>query len=78
MPSRAYPDREIDRIYATLDRKIDALTAEMREGFSGIHARQDKTNGKVNKVVLAMVLVGGLSVGLGLQNADVLIKLLGI
>lgn len=27
----------------------DTIVAEMREGFAGIHARQDVTNGRVNK-----------------------------
>lgn len=29
--------------------RIENLTSEVRSGFDGVHARQDKTNGKVKK-----------------------------
>jgi len=39
-------------VRAALKELRDAVVKEMREGFSGVHIRQDTTNGRINKLEL--------------------------
>lgn len=58
-------------------RDIDDLKNVVKEGFRGIHERQDVTNGKVRKIIIALVLVVGVVIGLtGKESVPLLIKLL--
>lgn len=52
MPDR----RKTESVEHILQRRdIEDLTKEMREGFAGMHARQDTTNGKVLKAAEEIV-----------------------
>ena len=45
--------------FANFKKAIDDLRIETREGFNGVHARQDKTNGNVIANTMWRLLVTG-------------------
>lgn len=64
MPETPYANRELD------------------EKFLGVHDKLDKiveqttaTNGKVRKIIMAIILLSGVSLGLGLEQAAPLLSL---
>lgn len=60
-----YSKRELDDKFRNLYAGLDLLNVTIKEGFAGVHARQDKTNGKVNKLVLSVVAIVCAIVGYG-------------
>ena len=61
MPRKSDPQSVKDaltgRDIADLKESITELTKETREGFAGVHTRQDTTNGRVGKNELEIVLL---------------------
>ena len=60
-----YNKRELDAKFSHIHEDISSLKESISKGFEGVHFRQDIANGKVNKVVIALVFAFGLIVGLG-------------
>lgn len=64
-----------------LTEKLDDLSRLVAEGFkrtdenfSGVHTRQDTANHKVAKIIIALVLLAGVCIGLGFQQAPTFLK----
>lgn len=62
--------------YEHLKEDLKELKSEMREGFKGVHARQDYANGKTNKIIIALVFAFGLIIGLGVLDMKTALALL--
>ena len=76
MTEKPYSKREIDAMNETTEGKYDDLKEFIVDGFKGIHARQDYANGRVNKIILALMLAFGLILGLGATNFSSVIRLI--
>lgn len=74
--SEPYKNREIDQFHSGLKEQIGSLRDDMNKGFGKINARLDVTNGKVKKIIIALVAVGFFALGLGLKEARFLIGLI--
>jgi hypothetical protein len=75
MAEQPYSNREHDLIHAGLVKQLDALNTNMITGFKGIHVRQDITNGKVKKLIVALVFAFGLIIGLGAKDFQSVVSL---
>lgn len=65
-----------DYVHKQLMEDIKEIREEMREGFKGVHARQDYANGKTNKIIVALVFAFGLIMGLGILDIKTALALL--
>jgi hypothetical protein len=82
-----YSNREIDALAKSLGDKIDntknvlelKLSENHRvsaESLSRIEMQVSYTNGKVKKITLALVLLGGVCIGLGFQQVAPILGLI--
>lgn len=55
---------------------LQLLETTMTTGFKGVHKRQDIANGKVNKIIIALVAITFLAVGLGINNGSLIASFL--
>lgn len=60
-----------------LDNRLDTFETDVRNSLSRIETQVAYTNGKVRKVILALVLMFGLLIGLGFDKADIILALFG-
>jgi hypothetical protein len=64
--------------YTETDKKVEGSKTEILDDLKGIRDQVTYTNGKVRKIILALVLAFGLIVGLGFnQLAPVLAIIIG-
>lgn len=61
----------------------ETLSEKIRNGFNGVYERQEKleanqkfTNGKIKKIIIALVAVGAFALGAGGENILTLFKFL--
>ena len=59
--SKHYIDRDIDRIYDA----IKELDVKMDKGFKTTHAKQDLTNGRVNRLEVRQKIIWGILIAVG-------------
>lgn len=71
-----YSKREIDIINEHTSGKISELSAEVLSGFEAVNKRLDYTNGKVRKITMALILIGGIMLGAGMQYAPTIMALI--
>ena len=71
-----YSKREIDIINEHTSGKISELSAEVLSGFEAVNKRLDYTNGKLRKVIMALILMGGILLGAGFQYAPTIMSLI--
>jgi hypothetical protein len=87
MPEDRYNNREIDskhqavlekidNLQNVLELKISTFENDTRQSLQTIEAQVGYTNGKVRKIIIALIFIGGLTIGLGFDKADLLIGLL--
>lgn len=87
MTDQPYSKREIDTLAERLGEKIDntqsVIELKMAENhkaaadsLSRIEVQVSYTNGKVKRITLALVLLSGVSIGLGFQQVAPFISLL--
>lgn len=81
--SESYPKKEMDlkieAIYSKVDSNHNEVMRELkqhREVHSQLLDQVTFTNGKVKRIIIALVAIGAFSLGVGLKEADVLISLL--
>lgn len=65
MSEEPYKNREIDEMFRDIDEKLDR-----------IEAQTTATNGKVKKMIIAIVLIFGILMGYGVKNIPFLLSLL--
>lgn len=82
-----YSNREIDAMQKAVIEKVDVATLHLadrladfekdtRESLSRIEVQVSYTNGKVKKIVLALVLLSGVCIGLGFQQIGPVLSLI--
>ena len=87
MADKDYSKREIDAMEARIGDKIDNVqnVIELKisenhkasvDSLSRIEMQVGYTNGKVKKIVLALVLLSGVCIGLGFQQLAPMLSLL--
>lgn len=76
MTQEPYTKREIDAYHSNMEENMKELKDEMTKGFKTTHTKLDYTNGKVRKIIIALISVVFFSVGLGLKELSPLLKLL--
>ena len=70
----SYTNREIDLMQKGIRRELEAINTNMKTGFGGIHERQDQTNGKVKKIIVALVFAFGLIIGIGAKDFGAVVQ----
>lgn len=72
-------DTKIENYYSSIQKEL----SEHGESHSAIYTKLDdvhgevkRTNGKVKKIIIALVAIGAFALGTGLQNITTLIKLI--
>lgn len=89
MTDKTYSDREIDAkngaiiekigdLQNVLELKMTTFENDTRNSLSRIEVQVGFTNGKVRKLILALIFLAGVIVGLGILDARVITPLLGI
>lgn len=76
MTETPYSKRELDFMFRELKDEIQSLNTNTTTGFKGVHARLDITNGKVKKIIVALVAVFFFCLGLGFEQISPLIALI--
>ncbi len=76
MAEDPYSKREVDSIKEHMTGQINGLSVEMLSGFETVNKRLDYTNGKLRKVIIALVLVFGILIGAGSRYAPNILSLL--
>jgi hypothetical protein len=76
MADKPYSKREIDSIKEHITGQVTGLSTEMLSGFEAVNKRLDYTNGKVRKITIALVLMGGIMLGAGFQYAPTVLSLI--
>jgi hypothetical protein len=74
--NQPYSNRELDLMFRELKDEIRTLNTNTTTGFKGVHARLDITNGKVKKIIVALIFVFGLLLGMGFEQLSPLLKFL--
>lgn len=59
-----------------LELRITDNDRDYRGSLTRIETQVAFTNGKVRKIIIALILLFGISIGLGFDKADILVKLL--
>lgn len=80
-PNNSELTRQIERLNKEMTAGFKAIELSTKEGFAGVHARQDKTNGKVaenaefrTQAQTSLAIFKWLFGALGLGNIAVIIK----
>ncbi len=87
MDNAPYSNREIDALAERLGEKIDSgiehvsdrvagFEKDTRESLTRIETQVGYTNGKVKKIILALVLLSGITLGLGFNQLGPVLGLL--
>ena len=81
-PNNAELTRQIQSLHITMTEQIEKLSTEMCKGFTGVHLRQDTTNGKVSEnakfrveAQTSLSIFKWLFGALGMGNIALLIKI---
>lgn len=75
MDNEPYSKREIDQHHEYIKSELTTIKEDMRTGFDEVKNRLDYTNGKLKKIILAMVAVSAFTLGLGLKEAQAILAL---
>lgn len=75
MPESDYANREIDEKFKNLDILIREKHDDVMIKISGLDVKVTYTNGKVRKIIIALVLLGGIVIGQNFTSAHAIIKL---
>ena len=87
MESDHYKNREIDGKFNEMDERLKRFEAdtrnwqqrietEMHTGFETMHRKQDYTNGKVRKVIMAMIALAAFTIGVGVDSGGSMLSLI--
>ena len=83
MTDQPYTQREIDHFHGEIAKEleeigkdIDSMKGDMEKGFKTVHIKLDYTNGKVKKIIIAMVLLAGMSIGFGFNNFPLILGMI--
>ena len=72
-----YSKRELDRFFKDNSDSNTRLENKIDKGFEGVHKRQDLANGKVKKIIIALIATVFFVMGLaGKGLLPILLKLL--
>lgn len=76
MEDKPYLNREIDKHFETLRQSMDVFESNTSTSLEEIKDLQRYTNGKVRKIIIALVLVSGIVIGQTFTNAHDIISLI--
>lgn len=82
-----YSPREIDLIvksvndatsaqFVTLHQRMDSFESDTSGNFHDVKRAQSYTNGKVRKIIIALVLIGGIIIGQTITSPEEIVKLI--
>lgn len=61
-----------------VNNRLNTFEVDVRNSLSRIETQVSYTNGKVRKIIIALVLMFGLLIGLGFDKAGLVLSFLGI
>lgn len=70
--NKTYTDREIDNFHAHLDEKMETRFNTVDQKLDKIDTKVEYTNGKVKKIIIAMVLLAGIMIGQVMTNEEII------
>lgn len=76
MPDADYKNRELDEKFKNLDTLIREKHDDVMVKISGVDMKVTYTNGKVKKIIIALVLLAGIVIGQNFSNTHDIIGLL--
>lgn len=76
--NRAILTDKIDDVQNVIELKLGTFEHNTRESLTRIETQVAFTNGKLRKVIVALIFLSGLSLGFGIIDAKVILPFIGL